>query len=398
MLRSELPLENGDKAKFGLTNKSYIPLKINALSLELRGFLIRIYEGDAAQGEVKLEKQLLAFASNPVVDIPVAFQSGTSENGRFTMAISSLFSEADRKKYGEPPIQILHGVRNTSKPVIDKSTLTLSSSSDVSNVISGLAENTFIVKYPRCVDGYSIAARLGISSIDISKLVFAPCANKQATLTTQSVVPASASQLGGTDMLHFFIKDNFGNISDDSKDSLNALSVYIDFGKPDLATQGIGVNSRIGFVAAGTPKGTQAAPTLFGKSADGLSTETLQIAATQSGSIVLRFNYIENCKHDAPSTADGISDPLGQKIAKFVMAKSSAAAEALDATSFISCGEDQTLTAADFEFPSDSALPASFYLRIVDAAGNASAPHLFTIPACAGITLNDGNNKVCWKP
>ena len=357
---------------FLFTNGSQAVVKMAALNIGLRPVKVRIFEGTTLTSEPRSVSDFDTWRSALTLDIPTSFTlpgGQKSENGIFTVEMRPVGDD------GASPV-LLYGSRSTTRPVVDASvagTYTVLSATGVEGVVScnETAALTFQVKSNQCQDGAQMGVLLGEFNSNYTGIKYAECYNNAAQFNVTDVITAATGTSGGVKKLKIFLKDKYGNTSENSSTSLNWMDVYADYGVPDLSLQAVPFQSRMGLAATGASKGTDVAPYVFGN---------VSVSAATAGTFVLRFAAPGECKHDTPSGADG-TGPLGVKLARFGVVAPGGA------ETWAACGEDIPLGAEHFTVAAGAATLA---VRVQDAAGHLSQPYSYDIPACPA-------TPACWQ-
>lgn len=312
----------------------------------------------------------------------------------------------------------------------------IESEAGVENVVSGLAGTKFTMTSSSCRQGYELGFE--VIALGITKR-FSPCIDGVATFTAEAAGFVSAATKlqtsGGRQVWRVYMKDRYGNESeglastnvDDKR--LNIMTVIIDTGVPRLDDL-----SDLNFLEDGTAAGI------------------VYQSKVQSGAASIRFNVTDVQKTCEPLDTDeeqnrangangsnatirssGVDfpyylfrDDLGRIVARdsnyeragllfvrYAIGSTKAAVDAKPVSEFTRCrklsdpedltsiiAEPTVLTESHIAFPEDPSLPAEFYLRVQDAAGNLSESVKFDLPACTDVTnpSNPQPSSPCWAP
>ncbi len=361
-----------------------VTLRLDPQNLDLRPLTFNIYEGYETTGSVLTQKVLNTFSSEITLDIPALF-SNNSANGTFTIEIISRRNELDYSQ-GEVKPYLLYGKKYTIKPILLNALFTVSNQFASENIISGRSGVSFKVEVKNCGEGESIAI-LDELQVDTSKVNFFSCS--AAGLVT---IPGDSIgydlEATGSKRLKFFIKDIFGNISeDDPVNKENRRTVYVDFSPPDIDLNPLVVGKKInnlgefGFAPKTAAKGTNAQAYIFDN--------TLFITPATISDFVLRFSKPSKCLLLEPG---GGGDGSDNRIAWFDIAGTEESPDPTNAGAL--CGDDLTFNAGDILFPSSSSENATLRLQVFDAAANISEPVLYTVAPCP---VSGGIFEFCWK-
>ncbi len=396
-----IPIDSGATASVIHTNGRTVTFRVDSISPVIRNMQIKFIEGLGPNGQANPEQPVInlqdrsrypfKFQSEFTITIPASFVSTGTENGSFTIEVSSSNSESEvfstSYLYGKRFSQILSPSWADLKiygPLL------------VQNVINGDPKTTFTLHHNSlCKDGAALGVQVGTGP-----KVYADCKESQAQFTVDDLkIDPLNTKTGGFVSMRVYLRDIFGNLSqdDDSGDaSNNAKQVFVDYGIPDLVTSLLTLQqTELGFAHFNDAQGTNASPFNFIP----YITPT-PLTPSTIGGFVFRFGSPDLCKtHSDLSQRDGVStndQKIGLTVQKFRIGSSPTT---ISSKNYIDCVENPAanptkaanliIDPADIEFPSFNAGNANFYLQVKDSAGNESLPYNFTIPHCPASTL-------CW--
>jgi hypothetical protein len=333
--------------------------------------------------------------------LPTIFDASNDQNGNFTIIITSKLASGDT---GSAPSQILYGKKNVSKPGISfMNSISVLSSELEEGVISGLNEASFTVSSDYCADGYEIGIAIGLNDV-----IYKECTNNFATFNS-NIIPFSglADLDGGNEELKIFLKDKYGNISDDDILSRNSVNVHIDFGKPSVSINDFSV--RMGITLNSESKGSNTEPYFFplGELVD-ITTDTTIITPATITDFVFRFAAPFKCRSILTSEDGSSANHLGDTIKGFYLTNNSSSEIPSDYTActtsefrdvnYIEVAQDRNLTSNDITFPIDTSQDATFVLKFIDLAGNITKDYLeISIPACPVDVETVEGTPICWR-
>lgn len=370
-------------------NSSSVPLTLVSRTRHLRGFAVRIFPGQAAEGKPVSELKLFTFASALDVPLPTYLDGIAAKDGQFAIEIESLFSPQDKEEFGDAPRQLLIGERSTSQPLAPAALFEVKSAAGVENVISGISGNRFTVKYSDCKAGLEIGVLVG-NEYDRKQTKFFPCAKEGNSFELADLKPLFLPN-GGEQPLVFFVRNKYGSTSlDDLAKGSNRKTVYVDYGVPLVTTGDPLFGSNYGFAPKGATPATDAVPYSFIQN-------PVEIRAATLDQFVLRFTQPAKCAMESPDLlADG-TGAAGKALYKFtLLQKATAAAPLPSATDWLAgtpCGTDRTLAPGDVVFPTNASQPAVMYFQVLDAAGNPSNVLETQVPPCGG----PSQEAACWR-
>lgn len=317
------------------------------------------------------------------------------------------------------------------------------SETGVENIVSGLAGSKFTISSNLCREGYELG--FDVTALGISKR-FAPCIDGVATFSAESAgfleAGSELERLGGRQVWRLYLRDIYGNEIEsltstiDPDKRLNILTVIIDTGVPTL---GVGFHSlgNLEFLEGETDV------SVISK-AKVMSGEVIFVFQESLGPEKICLQALSDSKQDEANGKKGTTaairnggadvqyflfrDELGRivgmdsyyeiaglQFVKYSIAATSTADNLFDLSRFTPCrtlseGGDITnvfavgtvLSEDHIFFPADAGLPAEFYLRVQDVAGNLSKVTKFELPPCgidsSGDPIAPEYGSKCWVP
>lgn len=397
------------KIAVGNTNSMFFSLRIDSRTPLMRGIKVKFLEGFGTKGAEN--KTILPvtlsdtnrfpnkFQSELLMDLPLTFDTSRTENGTFTFQVQSLEIDAGRQKESSDLMSYIYGRKSTVAPTGDfLKTLTLTGDSLQENLIAGDAGSKLFVTVPLCDNDSELVLKT-----DEKLSVSVACKDGKAVFLVDDLhLDPTGSKQGGKRTFKFYLKDKFGNLSSEDDGATSAITVFVDYGTPDLIKNPFVLSKDIGFTQLGIAHGTFAKPYTFPqgvKDSNG-KYDTIIMSAKSQESIVFRFTSPSVCRTEG-SDADGLLSSLdGVRLAFYRIGNTG---DSLVKAAFSTCFASGETTdylvkmAKDITYPSDKTQKASFLIEVVDVAGHHSSPYSYEIPPCPTSGVYD-NISVCWLP
>ena len=367
------------------TNQDQISLRIDHLKeIPDSGFRVRVYENFAYpyQSDPIFEHEYERFESEISIPTPIAFSTGSALSGSFSIEISPLVTEPSFSTR-------LLAKKSINLPDLDfLDSFTIVNNTDSENIVSGRDDGEFYLVSERCQEGES----LGFTNT-IKEAFFAPCEEGRASFKSSEVnFLRDVDRQGGFERIKVYLKDRYGNISENAPESGNEIQIFVDYGIPEINSQSLKLGIQFGFTHIDNilGSGTDLDPYVFPYE------DVLVIQAGQMQNYRFGFNKPSNCRLATGSSQDGeTSSNLGLEISSFSIQSESSSKvhpcqKGLDETNLIGIDENT------IEFPVEPEQDATLTLVVIDLAGNRSAPHTVSIPACGEVL--PAQTHACWAP
>lgn len=255
------------------TNQKSIVLRLDSRTQNLRGVKVALFETDEnyvsapePYGEVW---EMSLFQSEFKLSLPEYFKISDSQEGKFIIKVSPISGALDDSLVMSEsyPELIVYGHKKVAVPsrdalmrmnlgvspaltdgpaVIDEwSHLKIASITGHTNIVPGLAGGTFTMNSVNCGEGDSLG--FSIPAYQMFEPVFKQCVNGVANFTAEEAGFVAAankiSQYGGRQKWRIFVKDKFGNVSENLEDPnalspnrLNVMTVIVDTSPPSSAS------------------------------------------------------------------------------------------------------------------------------------------------------------------
>lgn len=390
-------------------------VRVDSLSPVIRGIKLKVTEKHVPGGQENLSVPIVDYAdpdqtakfifySDLTFSVPFIFSYNNLENGDFLTHIFSSSAESETSVQDIRQLQTLYFKKNTTAPDLSFTDNLSIKGKIKEGIISGRSGSEFYLSSELCEDGMF----LGVSEI-AGDITFSSCDQHIATFSKDSVTFFEDSlSAGGKKTLNVWIKDRYNLVNeDDPYKHKNQIDVFVDYGLPDLASSPLSLGFDIGFAYAGSAQGTDSSRYFFpsGSLTDGVSDTVILDRSSGSSQIVFRSASPSGCKTNSDGdalTADGISSgDDGRMIEKWMLVKDSTQINngtwASCASSSSLSSEDMTFTYDQISFPESDQENASFYLVVMDSAGNVSEPYQYLIPPCPASVTSVSGTAFCWK-
>ena len=378
---------DGQEFKVAYTNQDKLSLRIDhPMEIPNSGFTVRIYESFTYpfQSAPIFEHIYEKFESEVSIPTPIAFNTGSALNGSFSIEVSPI---SNSEIIQNDPVRLL-AKKNIGKPGVEFiESIVISNNTGAKNIISGTDKGEFYISSALCKNGDS----LGFSN-NFQESFFSPCQESKAFFKSKDVKFFRDLALeGGYERIKIYLKDRYGNISDDDPEANNEKEIYIDYGEPTISSQSLKLGIQAGFFQANqiSGSGTDLDPYIFSQD------DPLIIQASQLQNYKFGFSKPANCKLSYGTSKDGDnSSSLGLEISGFSInpdvLNQIHTCKNSDSTKLIEI-VDQMI-----EFPNEAEQSAKFKLKIIDSADNHSQVHTINIPACTQSLVPQ--NHICWSP
>lgn len=369
------------------TNQDELRIRIDHhLEIPSSGFIVKIFEGFTYpyQSDPIFEHKYERFESEISIPTPIAFKTGSALSGSFSIDI--LTNNNSESKQNESTR--LLAKKNIGKPSLEfLDSIIIGNNTGAKNIISGTDKGEFFIRSEMCKDGNS----LGFMN-NFQEYFFSLCEDLKANFKSKEIqLFRDLEQQGGYERIKVYLKDKFGNISDDDPNGNNEKQIFVDYGEPEINSLSLKLGIQIGFIQIEQiiGSGTNLDPYQFN------SEETLILQAKQLQNYRFGFSKPANCLLSKGSIKDGEGSlNTGLEISGFLVnpeiSDQTYGCQTSDTTNMITI-EDQML-----EFPMQTDQNALFKLQIIDSAGNQSQPYTINIPSCSQI-VPEGTH-VCWSP
>lgn len=406
-----IKIDTGEDAPVGYVNSHDFPIRIDSFSPNMAGLKIRFMEGlgptgieNASVPVVNMsdgDRFPLKFQSRLSLNLPIFFNKTSSDSGAFTFEIKSLDPAVSTNK---DLSAYIYGTRNSTAPAYAFAKTLVIKGKNEPNILSGLEGGIVTFNSDKCENEMEI----GVRHEALEETVFFPCIKKVATGKVEDLkLDPDDKKIGGPKKIRVYIKDLFANVSGDDPARSNEISVFVDYGKPDLAISNLNIASEIGFTKSIEPAGTNQIKYYFPlgmEKYDGTGFDTLIITPTliTDGDLVFRFASPDTCKTKG-TKEDGYLDKSesGIGIYKYRIA---ATVEKLPDATYIGCSDpskakalDWKVKTGDLAFPIVETQTLNFFLQVIDIAGHESLPQKYSIQPCPGEGSDLENISMCWK-